>query len=206
MKSLKEILRKFDIFGVPLTFRYKTKEKYSTSLRGLTIIILYFVISVFIYYFIPFVKRQNLSIIYCTMNIPKTEQINFKDSKTAFAIGLDCENNGRLKVEDVFNFDSTFVYHIKEMNGTTHKEILNQNSHKCKHEDFYNSYNDSFDYLKIKNYYCLDNNDNTLEGIYADIIFSYYEFTVSSINKTDEIFNNIDEYLFQNDCKLEVIL
>ena len=46
MKSLKEILRKFDIFDVPLTFRYKTKEKYSTSLRGLTIIILYFVISV----------------------------------------------------------------------------------------------------------------------------------------------------------------
>ena len=37
------------------------------------------------------------------MNIPKTEQIKFKESKAAFAIGLDCQNNGRLKVEDVFN-------------------------------------------------------------------------------------------------------
>ena len=138
------------------------------------------------------------------MNIPQTEQIKFKDSKAAFAIGLDCKSTGRLKVEDVFVLDSTFVNHIKEINGTR-KEKIKQNSHKCKYEDFYNNYNSSFDYLKLRNYECLDDNDNNLEGIYADRIFSYYKFTVEAINDTNETFNNIDEYLLENDCKLQVI-
>ena len=60
------------------------------------------------------------------MNIPQTEQIKFKDSKAAFAIGLDCKSTGRLKVEDVFVLDSTFVNHIKEINGTR-KEKIKQN-------------------------------------------------------------------------------
>ena len=132
MKSIKVFLRTIDIFGIPLTFRYKKKDKYSTSLGGLTIIIFCILaLSFGIYYFIPFVKRQNLSIIYYTMNIPQTEQIKFKDSKAAFAIGLDCQTNGRLKAEDVFNLDSSFIYYIKEMNGSFHKEKIHQSSHKC---------------------------------------------------------------------------
>ena len=91
MKSLKVFLRKFDIFGIPLTFRYKAKDKYSTPLGGATIIIFCILALAFgIYYIILFIKRQNLSIIYYTMNIPKTEQIDFKSSKAPFAIGLDC--------------------------------------------------------------------------------------------------------------------
>ena len=206
MKSIKVFLRTIDIFGIPLTFRYKKKDKYSTSLGGLTIIIFCILaLSFGIYYFIPFVKRQNLSIIYYTMNIPQTEQIKFKDSKAAFAIGLDCQTNGRLKAEDVFNLDSSFIYYIKEMNGSFHKEKIHQSSHKCEYKDFYNNYNNSFDYLRLKNYQCLDNNDNILEGIYADRIFSYYEFSVTAINDTNETFNNIDEYLFENDCKLQIV-
>ena len=163
------------------------------------------VITFGVYYFIPFVKRQNLNIIYYTMNIPKTEQIRFKDSKAAFAIGLDCETKGRFKAEDIFTLESTYINYIKELNGTYHKEKLPQSSHKCKYEDFYNNYNNSFDYLKLKNYECLDSYEQNLEGIYSDQIFSYYEFSVNAIKDTDETFNNIDEYLSENDCKLQIV-
>ena len=206
MKSIKKFLRTIDIFGIPLTFRYKKNDKYSTSLGGLTIIIFIILAIAFgVYYFIPFVKRQNLSIIYYTMNIPKTEQIKFKDSKAAFAIGFDCQKNGRLKVEDVFKLDAVFANYVKEMDGTYHKDKYPQTTHNCEYEDFYNNYNSSFDYLNLKNYQCLDNNKHIIEGIYADKIFSYYEFSVAAINDSDETFNNIDEYLFENDCKLQLV-
>ena len=206
MKSIKKFLRTIDIFGIPLTFRYKKNDKYSTSLGGLTIIIFIILAIAFgVYYFIPFVKRQNLSIIYYTMNIPKTEQIKFKDSKAAFAIGFDCQKNGRLKVEDVFKLDAVFANYVKEMDGTYHKDKYPQTTHNCEYEDFYNNYNSSFDYLNLKNYQCLDNNKHIIEGIYADKIFSYYEFSVAAINNSDETFNNIDEYLFENDCKLQLV-
>ena len=206
MKSIKKFLRTIDIFGIPLTFRYKKNDKYSTSLGGLTIIIFIILAIAFgVYYFIPFVKRQNLSIIYYTMNIPKTEQIKFKDSKAAFAIGFDCQKNGRLKVEDVFKLDAVFANYVKEMDGTYHKDKYPQTTHNCEYEDFYNNYNSSFDYLNLKNYQCLDNNKHIIEGIYADKIFSYYEFSVEAINDSDETFNNIDEYLFENDCKLQLV-
>ena len=206
MKSIKKFLRTIDIFGIPLTFRYKKNDKYSTSLGGLTIIIFIILAIAFgVYYFIPFVKRQNLSIIYYTMNIPKTEQIKFKDSKAAFAIGFDCQKNGRLKVEDVFKLDAVFANYVKEMDGTYHKDKYPQTTHNCEYEDFYNNYNSSFDYLNLKNYQCLDNNKHIIEGIYADKIFSYYEFSVAAINDSDETFNNVDEYLFENDCKLQLV-
>ena len=206
MKSIKKFLRTIDIFGIPLTFRYKKNDKYSTSLGGLTIIIFIILAIAFgVYYFIPFVKRQNLSIIYYTMNIPKTEQIKFKDSKAAFAIGFDCQKNGRLKVEDVFKLDAVFANYVKEMDGTYHKDKYPQTTHNCVYEDFYNNYNSSFDYLNLKNYQCLDNNKHIIEGIYADKVFSYYEFSVEAINDSDETFNNIDEYLFENDCKLQLV-
>ena len=206
MKSIKKFLRTIDIFGIPLTFRYKKNDKYSTSLGGLTIIIFIILAIAFgVYYFIPFVKRQNLSIIYYTMNIPKTEQIKFKDSKAAFAIGFDCQKNGRLKVEDVFKLDAVFANYVKEMDGTYHKDKYPQTTHNCVYEDFYNNYNSSFDYLNLKNYQCLDNNKHIIEGIYADKIFSYFEFSVAAINDSDETFNNIDEYLFENDCKLQLV-
>ena len=206
MKSLRTLLRKIDIFGVPLNFKYKKEEKFSTALGGLIIIAFCIIALVFgIFYFIPFYKRQNLSIIYYTMNIPETETIKFKDSQAAFAIGLDCDAKGRFKAEDVFKLESRYIIYIKDKNGTYGKDKHLLPSHKCKYEDFYNNYNNSFDYLKLKTYECLDNNDKILKGIYSDQIFSYYEFSVTAMNDTDSSFNNIDEYLEQNDCKLQIV-
>lgn len=206
MKSIKLFLRKIDIFGILLTFKYKKEDKYSTALGGLVIILFSILALTFgIYYFIPFYNRQNLSIIYYTMNIPKTEKIRHKDSDAAFGIGLDCESNGRFKVEQLVKLEAKHVIYNKLKNGTYYKVKKPLQTHKCKYQDFYNKYNDSFDYLKLKDYECLDDYGGELEGIYSDPIFSYYEFSVDAIRDTDETFNNIDEYLMENDCKLQVI-
>ena len=102
MRPLKRILRKVDFFGVPFSFRYNNEEKYSTSLGGLFFIVFcVVVVAVGVYYFIPFYNRKNFSIVYYSMNLPNTEQIKLKESKAAFAVGLECTTakmESRLKI------------------------------------------------------------------------------------------------------------
>ena len=92
MKDIKKFLTKLDLFGVNLNFKYQANDTYTTALGGLFILMFGIVaLSFGIYYFIPFIKRKNLNIIYYTMNIPKTEQIKFKESKAMFNIGFQCD-------------------------------------------------------------------------------------------------------------------
>ena len=206
MKKFKNFLRKIDLFGAPFNFKYKKSEKYSTPLGGLIILIFIILSLAFgIYYLIPFLNRKNLSIIYYTMNLPKTEQIRLQDSKAVFAVGLDCDSNGRFKADDVFNLESRHVIYTKTIEGTYAKDKRLLPSHYCKYEDFYNEYNKSFDYLRLKNYQCLNDYSQTLEGIYSDQVFSYYEFSLNAKNTSKEAFDSVDEYLFENDCKLQIV-
>ena len=50
----------------------------------------------------------------------------------------------------------------------------------------------------------MDKKDNSIQGIYADEIFSYYEFTVLSKNNSVDLFQKIDKYLTEQDCKLQL--
>ena len=50
----------------------------------------------------------------------------------------------------------------------------------------------------------MDNYNYELMGIFSDISFTYYELTVKSKEDTDENLNNIEEFLMQNDCKLQI--
>ena len=201
MKTIKEFLRKIDIFGTPFNFKYKTRDRYSTPFGGFMLFLFVILALTFgIYYLIPFIKRKNLSIIYYTMNIPQTERIRLKDSKAAFAIGLDCDDKTDLKAHDVFNLESRYILYIKNMSGLYNKNKTLLSSHLCKYEDFYNDYNTSFDYLGLKKYQCLDDYDHNIEGIYSDQVFSYYEFSLIAKQHT----KYIEEYLKKNDCKLQM--
>ena len=201
MKYIKDFMKKIDIFGDPFNFKYKTKNKYSTPLGGF-ILLLFCILSLTfgIYYFMPFLNRKNLSIIYYTMNIPQTETIRLKDSKAIFAIGFDCDDKTDLKAMDVFSLEARYILYIKNMQGNYDKDKTLLSYHNCTYADFYNNYNISFDYLNLKKYYCLDNYDHGIEGIYSDQIFSYYEFSLIAKNHT----KYIEEYLNSNDCKLQM--
>jgi len=200
MKCIKRFLKKLDIFGSPINFKYKSQDRYSTSFGGLFLLIFSLISIIFgIYYFIPFFKRKNMSIIYYTMNIPKTEKIKLKDSQAAFSIGFDCDDKTDIKVDDILKLDLKHVIYIKNNKGKYDKNKTPIPSHSCTKEDFYNNYDTSFEYLNLNQYLCLDDYNHNIEGIYSDQVFSYYEFSVVAKNKT----SLIDEYFRSNDCKLQ---
>ena len=206
MKSIKKFLKKLDLSGMPLTFKYKSKDKYSISL-GEFIILIFCLIVLYlgIYYIIQFINKKNFTTIYYTANIPKTETIKLKDSNVTFSLGLDCQSKGRFKADDILKLQAKYISLNKSTEGIYKKKTTFLSTHFCTHKDFLNSHNDSFDRLTLNKYQCLDDYNSNLEGIYSDQIFTYYEFSVVSKYDTPENLNNIEEFLFASDCKMKII-
>ena len=207
MKTIRNIFKKVDVFGVPFSFKHKEDDKYTTSLGGFIFIL--FLIAVFvigIYYFIPFYNRKNFQIIYYSMNMPTTDEIKLSESKANFAIGFDCplESKTQLKGEDLLDLDLNYIIYTKDHSGAKKKDKFHLDSHYCRYDDFYNNYNDTMDFMSLNKFKCLDKKDNSLQGIYTDEVFSYYEFSVISKNENSETFQNIDKYLTEADCRLEI--
>ena len=200
MKKIKSFLKNIDSFGVPYSFRYKTKEKYRTSIGGLIYIIFCIsLISFTIYYFVPFSKMKNFSSIYYTMNIPNGEHINLEQSKIPLSFGLNCNENINILSNNLFELDAKYI-NIKQ-NVQYYKNIIRINTHNCTLDDFNNEHKDYFDQLNLSNYKCLDNKDLIIGGSDLDEEFSYYEFSLNSNLNLLEINN----FLEKNECRLEII-
>ena len=207
MKCIKGFLQKIDVFGVPYSFKHKQNEKYNTSLGGF--IFLLFIIAVLvigIYYFIPFYNRKNFSIIYYSMNMPVTDTIKLSESKANFAIGLACpyEEKTQVSGKDLFDLQLTYIIYTTDHDGKKNKVKERLSTHPCNYADFYNNYNDTFDFMGLDQFECLDKKDNSLQGIYTDEVFRYYEFSVVSKNDSVDLFQKIDRYLTEQDCRLEL--
>ena len=204
MKSVKSFLRKIDVFGVPYNFKYREKEKYTTAFGGLFIVLFIFAaLFMGIYYFIPFYNRKNYTTVYFTLKMAQTEKVNFGESETAFAIGLNCWTGSDGTVaSDLFRIDHKYIYYKLEEEYKKNTDIMQ--THSCTKADFYNKYDETFDCSSIYNYQCLDNSKRAIEGIYTSPIFSYYEFDVYAKNNSNELLDKIDNYLTENDCKLQI--
>ena len=72
------------------------------------------------------------------------------------------------------------------------------------YDDFYNKYDAQFDYLSLQTYYCVGNKEFTIQGIYADQVFSYFEFSVVAKEDTKPWTDEVLRFLFHNDCKLQI--
>ena len=207
MKCFKGFLRKIDVFGVPYSFKHKKNEKYSTSLGGFVFILFIIVVLVIgIYFFIPFYNRKNFSIIYYSMNMPVTDTIKLSESKASFAIGLACpfEEKTQVSGKDLFDLQLTYIIYTTDRDGNKNKVKQRLSSHPCNYADFYNNYNDTFDFMSLSQFECLDKKDYSFQGIYTDKVFTYYEFSVISKNDSIDLFQKIDRYLTEQDCRLEL--
>jgi len=207
MKCLKGLFQKIDVFGVPYSFKHKKNEKYNTSLGGFIFFLFIVVVLVIgIYYFIPFYNRKNFSLIYYSMNMPVTDTIKLSESKANFAIGLACplEEKTQVSGKDLFDLQLTYIVYTTDHNGKKTKVKHNLSTHPCKYEDFYNNFNDTFDFMSLDQFECLDKIDNSIQGIYTDEVFRYYEFSVVSKNDSVGLFRTIDKYLTEQDCRLEL--
>ena len=207
MNAIVKFLTMIDIFGVNYNFRYKDKEKYQTPLGGVIIILFAIVATTMaIYYFIPFINRKNYTIVYYTMNLAQTEEVDLFASESNFALGLVCEKNKneKKKIDEIFDLKSRYVEYVKSRDGSYVKNPQDTNIHLCTYDDFYNKYDAQFDYLSLQNYYCIGNKQFTIQGIYADQVFSYFEFSVVAKETTKEWTDEAIRFLFQNDCKLQM--
>ena len=206
METIKYFLRTIDIFGISYSFRYKQKERYQTVLGGFILFLFFILVLVLgIYYFIPFINRKNYTIVYYTMNLAATEEVNLFQSESNFAVGVTCDANKKekLSVNDLLDLKSTYTLYEKQKNGSYVKHTKDLIIHKCDYNDFYNKYNNQYDYLGISNYECLEEKEDIIQGIFTDQIFSYFEFTVQA--KNDSAVVELDRFLFENDCKLQII-
>jgi len=207
MKCIKGFFQAIDVFGVPYSFKYKKRERYNTSLGGFIFCLFIVGVLIFgIYYFIPFYSRKNYSIIYYSMNMPVTDSIKLSESKASFAIGLACpfEEITQVSGKDLFDLQLSYIIYTTDHEGRKNKVKQRLSSHPCNYSDFYNNYNDTFDYMKLNQFECLDKKDDALRGIYTDEVFKYYEFSVLSKNDSVELFKKIDRYLIEQDCRLEL--
>ena len=208
MNSFKNFLRAIDIFGINFSFRYKNKEKYQTSLGGFIVILFCIVVVVVeIYYFIPFANRKNYTIVYYQMNLAATEEVNLFESNSNFAVGLTCEENKNEKylITDLLNLVSKYVIFTKNRDGTFNKVKTTLVNHKCTYDDFYNKYDKEMDYMGVQNFECIADKTATIQGIYADEVFSYFEFSVIAKNTSEKLMSEIERFLFENDCKLQFV-
>ena len=71
---------------------------------------------------------------------------------------------------------------------------------------FYNKFDETFDGSYIYNYQCLNDNSQTLEGIFTSPIFAYYEFDVYAKNNSKELLDKIDFYLTENIVNYKCII
>ena len=90
------------------------------------------------------------------------------------------------------------------MDGSYNKDPYNLETHSCTYEDFFNKYDKQFDYLGLQNFECITNQNYLIQGIYSDQIFSYFEISVLAKKTSEELINEIERFLFENDCKLHM--
>ena len=205
MESILNFFRVLDTFAPPISFRFRERKKYESAFAGFFIIpYLIFVIIFSILSFIPFVKRKNYTIVYYTMNLAATEEVNIFEHESNFAVGLSCDlsKNENTNIFDLLVLKANFVLYQKYNNGSYAKFNKDLSTHKCTYKDFYNKYNNEYDYLSLSKYECVDNKYDTLQGIYSDEIFSYFEFSVLAKDESDELLDQIESFLYTNDCKL----
>ena len=205
MEVILNFLRALDSFGIAYNFRYRDKNKYKTAIGGSFCILFLILVGVLgILTFIPFVNRKNYTIVYYTMNLAETEEVNIFKSESNFAVGLSCEaKKGETRnILDLLNLKTSYVLFQKFLNGSYAKFNKPLITHKCTYNDFDNKYDGEFDYLGLSKYECISSKNFTIQGIYSNEIFSYFEFSVQAKNQSDQLLDTIESFLENNDCKV----
>ena len=200
--KLKKFFKNFDYFGVEFNFHYKSKDKYHSLTGGIAFLI-YLIISIvyILFSFVSFIKRENLSVIYYDILTDEAKTINFKQYSLSFAYGFSCTGYTTETLDEYFYIVAS---HLKRenINGTIKKTQQRIENNYCNESDFYNILNSSFKSLKLSNYFCIPNN-YSVEGVYVDDIFSYFQFVISA-KKTGIEYSDIYYNILRRDCKFEI--
>lgn len=202
-KGIKKFLKNFDYFGVQFYFNYKSQEKFHSATGGLSFIIFLVVaVSYAIINALPLIKREKMTIIYYTMQLSETDEINLEKYGNTAAIGFSSCGllNNSSEFFDIFSLNINHVQFLKS-NGTSKKERVSLEYEQCNYKHFNNKFNATFDTLGLDKYVCLKNANFSAQGIFSDPVFQYIEISLTSRHKTAENFKRIKEVL-ADECDL----
>jgi len=185
-------LKEIDHFGVNLNFQYKQKKIFKSSFGGCVFICyIFFCFSYLLTNYRNFVDRTRMNLIYNEGVERKAPPINFSNYSIGVAIGILPDNFKDL--DEIYKYlgVSFEIRSTEQVNGTSIRTRRRINLDKCTESSFYNAVNESFQDLKLSNYFCPNLTDSEMAGIYSEPVFKFYEFSVflkpEAVNETAKV-------------------
>ena len=166
--------KKFDGFDIPVTFRYRGDDTYSSWIGGsIFFVLVCLALASGILDLIPFCQRKNYSLRYYTINLNETEEINLYKSKSSIAFGFECSSKSNIekykniKLEDLIELNARYIYYT---NNGQNKNSSTIDIHNCEEYDFYNNNNilKNLEKDKLNKLICLNDLNKVIKNRYQD--------------------------------------
>ena len=186
----------FDIYSRRISFYYKNKEKFGTTV-GFILTILYIVLSliIFLIYFIKTMKREDVTASSSTIYPTEIPSIEINNELFFIAFGLEPKNNLFID-ERIYYPEVLYIEKIKESGENIKESKQNLNIERCNAENFGKNYQNLIDNSNLNNYFCLKDINITLKGATSFIKINIYP-CVNNSNNNNHCFpqNIINDYL-----------
>ena len=197
-----KFIKKCDYIGKTFYFRYKSYENYRSLIGGICFIsflILTIAYSILNLYFL--LLRVNKSIINNDLIISTTDKMNFLNYSFSFGFSITCNKYNETintPLNNLFEMEFNYVYRKNKESSIKTKIGL----HLCNYSDFSSNLIEKSEikkFIESEQYYCPDNLDYLITGLYEDNFFSYYEITLlaKQLDNFNEYYNLLSNY----DCK-----
>ena len=124
-----------------------------------------------------------------------TENIKFNDSEQFFAIKFDCDNN--TKALELFKLE---VKHYKNKTNQNYTNITTNTL--CQNVEFFQNHKE-LELNDWDNSFCFENTNETIRGSHGGE-FNYYEISIVSQKEDETHYTEIDNFLKNDDCKVEL--
>ena len=191
----------FDIYSRRISFFYNNKEKFGSPFGFiLTISYITFSLSIFLFYFMKTVKREQVTFAGSEIYSKEIPSININKDIFYISFGLiDANKSSRFIDERVYYPEVLYIEKIKNENDFNYtKKVLN--IERCDNSKFGEEYQNLLNNEDLSNSYCLKDLNLTLKGGYNYDRMNYIKINIyPCINKTGN--NNcrpqkeIDKYL-----------
>jgi hypothetical protein len=177
IKNCFKIFKNLDYFGVQLNFQYDNKQKFRSVFGGVTFFCFFVFAMTFTFLnFKNFSNRTMMNLVFNENYSEKAPEIRPLDYSMQYAVGLEVGNPSKLPLLYQY-IDIHFIsVTLQKINGTVIKSKKLLNMTKCTKELFFNINEAGFNSLGLQNYFCPDLTNFSIQGIWTEEIFKYFEF------------------------------
>ena len=193
----------FDIYSRRISFFYKNKEKIGSSL-GMFLTVLYALISIslFLFYFIRTIRKDEVTASDSTIYPNTIPSIDINKNIFYLAFGLeDPKKYNRFIDEKIYYPEVLYVQRQKESGQFVKKEETILNIERCDVNKFGDEYQNLFQKEEIYNSYCLKDFNVTLKGGFKFDKMSFIKINIyPCVNSSENNYHckpqkEIDSYL-----------